>query len=262
MKNVKLEALYTQDIQLNQGNIIESETKFGLKRIISIKRIKEDIIRNINIIINIIHEYYHSIKEIFLYYFSFFINIFNNSISALIKKRNNEMMIIKRNEIKNIITRKNCNDIIVNKQKYNKIYNKGKKIYIYIIIIFSLIIPINNNTSYITLTVKGPGLKKILSSGFNPIYYPNKTIINEIENTTRGYEYYLPQENNTVKLIWYDNNIYNCNEMFYNCQDITEIDLSYFNTSEVTNMTYMFLRCTKLTSLNLSNFNTSKVTNM
>ena len=50
--------------------------------------------------------------------------------------------------------------------------------------------------------------------------------------------------------------------MFFDCSDITAIDLSNFDTSNVTNMGYMFSKCSLLSSLNLSNFNTSKVTNM
>ena len=38
--------------------------------------------------------------------------------------------------------------------------------------------------------------------------------------------------------------------------------MSYLNTSEVTNMGWMFGICTKLTSLDVSNFNTSNVTTM
>ena len=51
-------------------------------------------------------------------------------------------------------------------------------------------------------------------------------------------------------------------EMFYNCNQLTSIDISSFNTSNVTNMYLMFHGCTSLTTLNLSNFNTSKVENM
>ena len=47
--------------------------------------------------------------------------------------------------------------------------------------------------------------------------------------------------------------------MFYKCSNITEIDLSNFNTSYINNMESMFSGCTLLTSLNLSNFDTSKV---
>ena len=50
--------------------------------------------------------------------------------------------------------------------------------------------------------------------------------------------------------------------MFYNCFSLTSLNLSNFNTSNVTDMEGMFYGCSSLTSLNLSNFNTSKVTNI
>ena len=43
---------------------------------------------------------------------------------------------------------------------------------------------------------------------------------------------------------------------------MTSIDLSAFDTSEVTNMGGMFTGCSSLTNLDVSNFDTSKVTNM
>ena len=52
-----------------------------------------------------------------------------------------------------------------------------------------------------------------------------------------------------------------CSNMFYNCQ-VQEIDVSEFNTSNVTNMYQMFNGCKSLTSLDVSSFNTSKVTSM
>ena len=51
-------------------------------------------------------------------------------------------------------------------------------------------------------------------------------------------------------------------EMFYNCNQLTSLDLSSFNTAKVENMRSMFYTCCKLTSLDLSNFNTAKVTTM
>ena len=50
--------------------------------------------------------------------------------------------------------------------------------------------------------------------------------------------------------------------MFYECNNLTTIDLSSFNTSAVTNMSYLFRGCNALTTLDLSSFNTSAVTNM
>ena len=60
----------------------------------------------------------------------------------------------------------------------------------------------------------------------------------------------------------FSNPINNCGFMFYDCINITEIDLSHFNSKNVINMEYMFYYCEKLTNINLSNFNTSNVTNM
>ena len=52
-----------------------------------------------------------------------------------------------------------------------------------------------------------------------------------------------------------------CSYLFYGC-DAESLDLSNFNTSNVTNMTYMFGNCSKLTTLDLSSFDTSNVTTM
>jgi len=50
--------------------------------------------------------------------------------------------------------------------------------------------------------------------------------------------------------------------IFADCNSLTTLNLSNFNTSNVPNMDYMFSGCSSLTELNLSNFNTSNVTNM
>ena len=50
--------------------------------------------------------------------------------------------------------------------------------------------------------------------------------------------------------------------MFNNCSKIQSLDLSYFNTSKVTQMGYMFYNCKELISLDLSSFDTSNVTNI
>ena len=50
--------------------------------------------------------------------------------------------------------------------------------------------------------------------------------------------------------------------MFYNCQSLTSLDVSNWDTSNVTDMTSMFYECNSLTSLDLSNFDTSNVTSM
>ena len=50
--------------------------------------------------------------------------------------------------------------------------------------------------------------------------------------------------------------------MFSDCSSLTNLNLSNFNTNNVTNMEAMFSYCSTLTNLNLSNFNTYNVTDM
>ena len=57
-------------------------------------------------------------------------------------------------------------------------------------------------------------------------------------------------------------NVTSMDSMFSICSNLTNLDLSSFDTSNVTSMQSMFSSCINLTSLDLSNFNTSKVSNM
>ena len=93
-------------------------------------------------------------------------------------------------------------------------------------------------TSYnITLKIKGIGNKQIFCSWyqFQNKYYPNEVYINGYNQSTVTHSYYLNQTDNNIELVWY-NLIDNCQFMFYDCYDITEIDLSNFDTSEATSM--------------------------
>ena len=51
-------------------------------------------------------------------------------------------------------------------------------------------------------------------------------------------------------------------DMFSKCSSLINLNLSNFNTNNVTNMSYMFFNCSSLTSLNLSNFNINNVNDM
>jgi len=57
-------------------------------------------------------------------------------------------------------------------------------------------------------------------------------------------------------------NVTNMSQMFNMCQALTSLDLSNFDTSKVTDMSFMFNNCWTLTTLDLSNFDTSNVENM
>ena len=58
------------------------------------------------------------------------------------------------------------------------------------------------------------------------------------------------------------NNVTNMNSMFYGCSSLKDINLSNFNTNKVTDMCCMFRGCSSLKDINLSNFNTNNVTDM
>ena len=49
--------------------------------------------------------------------------------------------------------------------------------------------------------------------------------------------------------------------MFYNCKNFINIDLSFFDYKNVTNMCWMFCDCKKLNILNLSSFFVDNVIN-
>ena len=48
-------------------------------------------------------------------------------------------------------------------------------------------------------------------------------------------------------------------DLFYGCTSLKELDLSNFNTENITDMSYMFYNCSSLKKLNISNFNVNKV---
>ena len=57
-------------------------------------------------------------------------------------------------------------------------------------------------------------------------------------------------------------NVTNMGLMFRSCSALTSLDVSNFDTSKVTGMSQMFHDCSALTSLDVRGFDTSKVTNM
>ena len=57
-------------------------------------------------------------------------------------------------------------------------------------------------------------------------------------------------------------NVMNMRQMFQNCSNLTELDLSKLNTAKVTDMYAMFYGCSNLKSIDLSSFDTSAVIDM
>lgn len=99
------------------------------------------------------------------------------------------------------------------------------------------------------------------------LFYRNARIskVNELLQLIKnciscGSMFYYCTELTTLNLSNFDtSNVKAMNEMFYGCSNLTTLDVSNFNTSKVTNMTSMFAYCSKLTALDVNNFNTSKV---
>ena len=148
-----------------------------------------------------------------------------------------------------------------------KILRHSKAIIIFIIMSLNLFVQIlQDNKIYflraylskINLKIKGIGFKYIIGPDFDKSNYPNEIYINNNLQNPTNYVYYLNQTDNYVELIW-ENNINNCRYLFYKCSNITEIDLSEFDSSQVTIIEYMFTDCISLTSINFTNFNTSNV---
>ena len=94
--------------------------------------------------------------------------------------------------------------------------------------------------------------KDLINEGFDC-----EIFINEIRFINRMK---LKKDNHIIYII--KNKYNNLEEMFNECSLLSSINLSNFNTNNVTDMSSMFKGCSSLNSINLSNFNTNNVTKM
>ena len=101
---------------------------------------------------------------------------------------------------------------------------------------------------------------------FNPTdktaYYYAETEKVYLNNDSRG-TFYLANNLTTLDLSNFDTSqVTDMSYMFYWMSRLTALDVSNFDTSKATNMNKMFSRTDKLITLDLSNFDTSQVTDM
>ena len=112
----------------------------------------------------------------------------------------------------------------------------------------------------ITLKIPGKGNHRIYYPGDLPqycnldgIHPPDEVIINGISQDNINYTYYFNETENIVKLKYYSqddvNNVATNKCFFYMCSEVTEIDLTEFDTSQFVDMFAMFSECHKLKSL-------------
>ena len=154
------------------------------------------------------------------------------------------------------------------KKLFKIILNKVTLFYFILVIKLSLSLTISQQiinwrkiflSNEIILTIKGPGGKLILNNGYN--YHPFEIEINGEKISYKSNSVDLPDETNIVKL-YYNSSLNTFKEMFKGLSDITKIDFSNFDTSNVKDMSKMFNNCGDLEEINMKGINTSSVTTM
>ena len=239
-----------KNIVINENNIPDSEFK---KQLIECGLIKKEQIENINS------------KSLLNNFKKFEDDIKNNKIKDEEIKMNNNVNENKNENNINIITgeinitSENINKDIqiinsfenfqrTNKNEYNN-ENDAKNMNEN---------EIKENTE---IKINGEGIEfnyfyKFDSEGVNKIEYIIKKNLTKINHMFADCECItnLNLSNFNTK------NVENMSYMFYNCKSLVGLDLSNFDTKNVTNISYMFYNCKSLKNLNLSNFNIKKGT--
>ena len=119
--------------------------------------------------------------------------------------------------------------------------------------------PSNNYDSEIHLITQGKGTQNILNNAFE--FDPSEVIVNGYLNNSCKKTCYLTDDINNITLK-FSELINSCEKMFKGLENILEIDLSYFDVSQVTSMHEMFKGCSYLVNVILSNSNTYKLNNI
>ena len=123
----------------------------------------------------------------------------------------------------------------------------------------------NNFNTSLTTSMKAMFMPVQVGSAGERSSHTGSRIMLLANEEDESIDYDFDLKNKIVKLDLSDfntANVTNMGYMFSECSSLTNLDLNSFNTSKVTDMSSMFYECLSLTSLDLSSFNTSKVTNM
>ena len=155
--------------------------------------------------------------------------------------------------------------------KDRRIKTSNKSILNIFLILSLLILSESRNLifiSEITITIKGTETQQILSNytdycGQRKVNFqtlPDEIIINHNINHPIGkFVYDLVEETNEITMKWNNTPLTDCNGMFYGLSNITSIDFSNFDGSNLIDIRCMFGNCNSLTMLDLRNFNTSLI---
>jgi len=235
------------------------------------KKYIDKLINNIDEIIKQLEE----VKENMNIYYNKSNKIINNNKNNInyeilqnIKEFNNYNNKIMK-DIKEIINEKNINN------KFNKIIKIYEKINNQIN---------NNNIIIAEIDIKEDDINKdirIINSfeqskrendwedEENDYNYENEKEIKEnckikINNEIIPFDYFYKFNIKQKYKIEYSflSNLTKIDYMFFDCKNLTDINLSNFNSQNITNMDSLFARCKSLKNINLSNFNTQNVADM
>lgn len=94
--------------------------------------------------------------------------------------------------------------------------------------------------------------KILVKEKYKPRYFNNYQLFKGYTGTE------LDQETQMLDTTYFTD----MNNMFYDCKNITRLDLNGWNTSNVTNMNQMFQNCSSLKELKIEKIDTSNVTSM
>jgi len=268
-KNCKKNICYLCEEEHNNHEIILLRKMMIDKNELMLKL--DELKQSINIFkedINKIMEILNNVKDYLDYYYKLEEYLFNNydknernyeilnNINELLNFNNTILKDI--NKDNNIETKfKNINNI------YNQIYKNEIKL------ILNIEKKDINKNIYFLDNTDGP----VFISERNTTEEHHHDLLEElnesnvelyINNKKYKYQKYFKPEKEGLYEILLKFNILmkDCSYMFYECKNITNIDLSSFNSQNVTNMSEMFTGCSKLTNIDFSSFDTQNVTNM
>ena len=121
-----------------------------------------------------------------------------------------------------------------------------------------------NNESKIEITFTNRGQNYFLSNNYSGQKPTSVSMTPENSSCNIESSYCNINKDNLKITLEFDENepIFSCENMFKGLVNISKIDLSNFNTSQVTNMASMFEGCSNLTKITFGNMNTSNVKDM
>ena len=165
-----------------------------------------------------------------------------------------------------------CNEVEVllepeRKLTVGEIMDLNRIIHITCNILDTAIVLKNENEIIMKIKIEKDDIKKDIYFLDNGWDHDNLKELNElnvelfIDDIKYNYQKYFNPEKEriyTIKIL-FKLKMKDCSKIFYRCKNLIEINLSSFDTEEVTNMTDMFYGCNKLISLELSSLNTKNV---